>query len=112
MSACRAGQQPERGACRRRGTYGKGGKPAPAATEVPAAKEAPAASRGGTCRVCKGTFVENGLGSCRSHPGSLRGESARKSEWDGPDERLVYTWTCCGGAEGAEGCVVGEHQTY
>ena len=92
-----------------------------------------------TCRVCFRSYdpASNGPFSCCYHPGSLRGESPRKSDWQdedydrdgrhksrgsggesGDDEcattsatttsidnsQLVYTYTCCGAPEGAEGC--------
>ena len=72
----------------------------------------------GTCRVCLSSFDEkaNGPEACRFHPGSLRGESARKGNWEGergPDSGsggdLVYTYTCCGKEKGAPGCVLGRH---
>ena len=59
----------------------------------------------GTCRVCKNSYdpADNGPRACQHHPGTIRGESARKGNWEGArgtDEGqsgdLVYSWTCCG----------------
>lgn len=73
----------------------------------------------GTCRICKTSFFENGPRSCRYHPGSMRGESARKGNWEGTlgsegqdSGELVYSWTCCGGAADDAGCTYGTHKTY
>ena len=67
-----------------------------------------------TCRVCRRSFVLNGPKACRSHSGSLRGESARKGDWESTstEKELVLSWTCCGAAEDAPGCEVRCHATY
>ena len=67
-----------------------------------------------TCRVCRRSFVLNGPKACRSHSGSLRGESARKGDWESTstEKELVLSWTCCGAAEDAPGCEVRCHLTY
>jgi len=79
-----------------------------------------------TCRVCRNSYdpLSNDAFSCRFHPGTLRGESPRKSNWedDNYDEttgklkddasskpsidnsELVYTYNCCGGTKDSEGC--------
>ena len=66
-----------------------------------------------TCRVCRRSFVLNGPKACRSHSGSLRGESARKGDWESTstEKELVLSWTCCGAAEDAPGCEVRCHAT-
>ena len=77
--------------------------------------------RSSTCRVCKSSYAptDNSPRACRSHPGSLRGESARKGNWEGvrgPDsgrgDDLVYSWTCCGGSRDDGGCTVDRHLSY
>ena len=67
-----------------------------------------------TCRVCRRSFVLNGPKACRSHSGALRGESARKGDWESTstEKELVLSWTCCGAAEDAPGCEVRCHLTY
>ncbi|KAL1519058.1 hypothetical protein AB1Y20_003326 [Prymnesium parvum] len=74
-----------------------------------------------TCRVCKSTYEPeaNGPRACRSHPGSLRGESARKGDWEGdrgPNSGkggdIVYSWSCCGAPAEDAGCVVAPHASY
>lgn len=74
-----------------------------------------------TCRLCKATYSseDNGPTACRSHPGSLRGESARKGDWEGTrgassgdSGDLVYTWSCCGAPAEDPGCLIGFHTSY
>lgn len=74
-----------------------------------------------TCRVCKTSYGpdDNHGRACRHHPGSLRGESRRKGDWEGDagpksgnGGELVYSWTCCGGAEPDPGCVFSAHESY
>ena len=77
-----------------------------------------------TCRICRGSYdpLFNKASSCVYHPGSLRGESPRKSDWEEEDygedgkhlkggikksidnSQLVYTYNCCGGGPESEGC--------
>ena len=66
-----------------------------------------------TCRICLESFdpLTNNDKACCHHPGALRGESARKGNWEGdrgPDSgtggELVYTYTCCGKEKGSPGC--------
>ena len=68
------------------------------------------------CRVCRGRYSddENHAAACRHHPGALRGESARKGDWEATpsDDDLVWTYSCCGGAADAPGCVVDLHRSY
>ena len=82
----------------------------------------PAATR--TCRVCREKYSDatNGDRSCCYHPGSLRGESARKGDWDdaaqgrptasGDGGELVWTYSCCGQADGAPGCTYDRCRSY
>ena len=74
-----------------------------------------------TCRVCKTSYDPgaNDDRACRHHPGVLRGESARKSDWedgwkaDGKNGgELVWTWNCCGGGADSPGCVFDRHRSY
>jgi hypothetical protein len=84
-----------------------------------------------TCRICRGSYdpLFNEAFSCVYHPGSLRGESPRKSDWedehydqDGKlktkakesidNSQLVYTYTCCGGTPDSEGCTKGKHKSF
>ncbi|KAL3931694.1 MAG: hypothetical protein SGPRY_001017 [Prymnesium sp.] len=74
-----------------------------------------------TCRVCKATYnpEDNGPRACRSHPGTLRGESARKGDWEGATGPttgkggdLVYSWSCCGAPADDPGCVFAPHTSY
>ena len=75
-----------------------------------------------TCRLCKCSYnpLENGPRACLSHPGSLRGESSRKGDWDGAvgpgngqdGGELVFTWSCCGAQADDAGCVIGPHASY
>ena len=70
-----------------------------------------------TCRICREKYTTNDARACRHHPGALRGESARKSDWSAYDDGgdggdLVWTYTCCGQKEGAPGCVVDRHRAY
>ena len=81
-----------------------------------------------TCRICRGSYdpLFNDLFSCVYHPGSLRGESPRKSDWDDNEgdsktktkkksidnSQLVYTYTCCGGPPESEGCTRGKCKSY
>ena len=85
-----------------------------------------------TCRICRKQYdpLFNEALSCVFHPGSLRGESPRKSDWedesydedgkrklDGPQKsidnsQLVYTYTCCGGTADAEGCTRGKCKSF
>lgn len=74
-----------------------------------------------TCRVCRASYAprSNGERACRSHPGALRGESARKGDWEGArgsstgdDGALVWSWSCCGADRDSPGCLVGEHRSY
>ena len=87
----------------------------------PASPRAPAVQCAFTCRICKATYDAdtNGPRACRSHPGMLRGESARKGNWEGvagPDTGsggdLVYTWSCCGAPADDPGCTYGFHASY
>ena len=68
------------------------------------------------CRVCRGRYSdeENHAEACRHHPGALRGESARKGDWEATpsDDDLVWTYSCCGGAADAPGCVADRHRSY
>ena len=68
------------------------------------------------CRVCRGRYSdeENHAAACRHHPGALRGESARKGDWEATpsDDDLVWTYSCCGGAADAPGCVADRHRSY
>ena len=68
------------------------------------------------CRVCRGRYSddENPAAACRHHPGALRGESARKGDWEATpsDDDLVWTYSCCGGAADAPGCVADRHRSY
>ena len=74
-----------------------------------------------TCRVCKSAYAPsaNGPRACQYHPGSLRGESSRKGDWEGQTGPklgdggdLVYSWTCCGAPEGSSGCTFDFHFSY
>ena len=86
-----------------------------------------------TCRICRGSYdlLSNEACSCVYHPGSLRGESPRKSDWeeenyddDGKrktkakakesidNSQLVYTYNCCGGIPDSEGCTKGKHKSF
>ena len=86
-----------------------------------------------TCRICRGSYdsLSNEAYSCVYHPGSLRGESPRKSDWeeenyddDGKrktktkakesidNSQLVYTYNCCGGIPDSEGCTKGKHKSF
>ena len=82
-----------------------------------------------TCRICRGSYdpLFNDIFSCVYHPGSLRGESPRKSDWDDDDgnsktkktrkksidnSQLVYTYTCCGGPPESEGCTRDKCKSY
>merc|ERR1719293_435829 len=74
-----------------------------------------------TCRICRKSYdpLLNGDLSCVYHPGSVRGESPRKSDWeDGgkkksiDNSKLVYTFTCCGGAPDSEGCTKGKCKSF
>ena len=78
-----------------------------------------------TCRICRGSYdpLFNDLFSCVYHPGSLRGESPRKSDWDDDEDnsktkksidnsQLVYTYTCCGGPPESKGCTRGKCKSY
>ena len=82
---------------------------------------APSTLATSTCRVCRESFVvaENGPRACCSHSGTLRGESARKGDWEGlvgakssADGDLVFSWSCCGGKPDAPGCQHSRHLTY
>ena len=75
----------------------------------------------GTCRVCKNSYdpADNGPRACQHHPGTIRGESARKGNWEGArgtDEGqsgdLVYSWTCCGQPRDAPGCTFAPCVSY
>ena len=52
------------------------------------------------CRVCRGRYSddENHAAACRHHPGALRGESARKGDWEATpsDDDLVWTYLAAG----------------
>jgi len=97
-----------------------------------------------TCRICRCTYDRHlllnndndndshenendellSLMRCVYHPGSLRGESPRKSDWEDNDNddkgqrksidnsKLVYTYTCCGGERDSVGCQRGKHKSY
>jgi hypothetical protein len=87
-----------------------------------------------TCRICRKSYdpLFNDVFNCCYHPGSLRGESPRKSDWEDGDEnyeingsgsattkkksidnsKLVYTFTCCGGAPDSEGCTTGKCKSF
>ena len=91
------------------------------AYQYPAATRSAASPMMYTCRLCKASYTAetNGPTACRHHPGTLRGESARKGDWEGRSGAeqgqsgdLVYSWTCCGAPADAPGCVIGFHQSY
>jgi hypothetical protein len=84
-----------------------------------------------TCRICRGSHdpLFNEAFSCVYHPGSIQGESPRKSDWEDENydengkrknkakesiynSQLVYTYTCCGGTPYSEGCTRGKHKSF
>ena len=72
-----------------------------------------------TCRICRKSYSpvaeDEDANICIRHPGTLRGESPRKSNWEDAsidNTQLVFTYTCCGAGEGSEGCVKEKHKSY
>jgi len=73
-----------------------------------------------TCRICHKSYdpLLNNAFSCVYHPESVRGESPRKSDWEDEgkksidNSKLVYTYTCCGGAPDSEGCTKGKCKSF